>query len=150
MSKIRITKEFNFETAHALLGYNGPCKNVHGHSYNLMVTVIGIPDSDDNSPTYGMVMDFGLLKLIIKECIVDDFDHALVLNRKTSTKRFSEYKDLFSKMILTPYQPTCENLLIDFANRIQKRLPSGIKLFSLKLTETVTSHAEWHADDNPQ
>ena len=46
--KIRITKQFNFETAHALYGYDGLCKNVHGHSYKLDVTVIGNPINDTN------------------------------------------------------------------------------------------------------
>ncbi len=44
MAIIRITKAFNFEMAHALLGYKGPCKHIHGHSYELFVTVKGKPD----------------------------------------------------------------------------------------------------------
>jgi 6-pyruvoyltetrahydropterin/6-carboxytetrahydropterin synthase len=62
MSKIRITKQFSFETGHALYGYDGKCKNVHGHSYKLSVTVIGSPISDSNNVKYGMVIDFGDLK----------------------------------------------------------------------------------------
>lgn len=62
MSKIRITKQFSFETGHALYGYDGKCKNVHGHSYKLSVTVIGIPITDTNNVKYGMVIDFGDLK----------------------------------------------------------------------------------------
>ena len=58
MSKIRITKSFSFETGHALYGYDGLCKNVHGHSYKLDVTVIGSPISDSNNVKYGMVIDF--------------------------------------------------------------------------------------------
>ena len=42
-ARIRLTKEFTFETGHALYGYDGLCKNVHGHSYKLAVTVIGTP-----------------------------------------------------------------------------------------------------------
>ena len=46
MNTIRITKQFNFETGHALYGYDGACRNVHGHSYKLFVTVIGLPNDD--------------------------------------------------------------------------------------------------------
>ena len=70
MSKIRITKQFNFETGHALYGYDGKCKNVHGHSYKLSVTVIGSPIMDTSNVKYGMVIDFTDLKKIeiIQQC----------------------------------------------------------------------------------
>jgi len=76
---IRITKEFKFEMAHALPGYDGLCKNIHGHSYEMLVTVAGQPISDVNNPKYGMVMDFGDLKKIVRKIIVEVFDHSLVL-----------------------------------------------------------------------
>ena len=66
MARIRITKEFKFETAHALMGYDGLCKHIHGHSYELLVTVIGHPIEDESNPKLGMVMDFGDLKKIVK------------------------------------------------------------------------------------
>ena len=78
MSFIRITKQFSFETGHALYGYDGKCKNVHGHSYKLSVTVIGKPIADKNNVKYGMVIDFSDLKQIVKEDIVNVFDHATV------------------------------------------------------------------------
>ena len=74
MAKIRITKEFTFETGHALFGYDGKCRNVHGHSYNLAVTVIGEPITDTQNVKLGMVLDFGDLKSIVREEIVDPFD----------------------------------------------------------------------------
>ena len=52
--------------AHALWNYDGACKNIHGHSYKLFVTVIGEPDPDEESPKYGMVIDFTDLKEIKK------------------------------------------------------------------------------------
>ena len=66
MNKIRITKQFNFETGHALYGYDGACRNVHGHSYKLFVTVVGSPNSDSSNVKYGMVIDFKDLKKIVK------------------------------------------------------------------------------------
>jgi 6-pyruvoyltetrahydropterin/6-carboxytetrahydropterin synthase len=147
MAKIRLTKEFKFEMAHALLGYDGPCKNIHGHSYYLYVTIVGETLYDDASPVNGMVMDFSELKNIVMKEIVDQVDHSLAIYDKTPIQIIDPLKTTY-KLFLTPYQPTCENLIADFAIRIQKKLPAHISLFSLKLCETVTSYAEWFAADN--
>lgn len=148
MALIRVTKEFTFEMAHALLGYDGSCKYVHGHSYGLSVTVIGKPIVDESNPKLGMVIDFGDLKRIVKKTVVDVFDHALVLNAKTPRESFSKTKDLFDKMIFVDYQPTSENMVADFAERIGSQLPKGMKLHNIRLRETGTSFADWFASDN--
>lgn len=149
MSKIRITKQFSFETGHALYGYDGKCKNVHGHSYKLSVTVIGTPITDRNNVKFGMVIDFTDLKTIVKEEIVDNFDHATVFNETTPHKELAhELQSRGHHVILVDYQPTSENMVVDFANKIKNRLPENINLFSLKLQETETSFAEWFASDN--
>lgn len=149
MSQIRITKQFDFETGHALYGYDGKCRNVHGHSYKLFVTVIGTPITDTSHVKLGMVIDFGDLKKIVKEDIVDVFDHATVFNKNTPHVELAkELIDRGHNVILVNYQPTSENMVIDFAQKIASRLPNGIKLHSLKLQETETSYAEWYASDN--
>ena len=149
MGKIRITKQFNFETGHALFGYDGKCRNVHGHSYKLSVTVIGIPITDTSNVKLGMVIDFGDLKKIVKEEIVDQFDHATVFNKNTPHLELAkELMDRGHNVILANYQPTSENMVIDFAAKIRHRLPENIQLFSLRLQETDTSFAEWFASDN--
>lgn len=149
MSKIRITKQFSFETGHALYGYDGKCKNVHGHSYKLSVTVIGSPITDTNNVKYGMVIDFGDLKKIVKEEVVDVFDHATVFNKNTPHIQLAnELMQRDHHVILVEYQPTSENMVIDFADKIKKRLPDNITLFSLRLQETETSFAEWYQSDN--
>ena len=149
MSKIRITKQFNFETGHALYGYDGKCKNVHGHSYKLSVTVIGTPISDTNNVKYGMVIDFKDLKDIVESEIVDVFDHATVFNKNTPHVELAhELETRGHSVILVDYQPTSEMMIIDFAKKIKDRLPKSIELHSLKLRETGTSHAEWYASDN--
>lgn len=147
MQTIRLTKEFKFEMAHALKGYDGLCRNVHGHSYELLVTVIGIPVTDKSSVKLGMVMDFGDLKMIVRNCIIDEFDHALVLNRE-SAHEYDRNVEMFGRTILVDYQPTSENMLIDFAARLKPLLPAHVKLHHLLLRETVTSYAEWFAEDN--
>lgn len=151
MSKIRITKQFNFETAHALYGYDGKCKNIHGHSYKLSVTVIGTPISDSTSVKYGMVIDFGDLKKIVASEIVNKFDHATVFNKNTPHLELAkELEKRDHNVILVDYQPTSEMMLVDFAEKINNRLPENVKLHSLKLQETGTSNAEWFASDqNP-
>jgi 6-pyruvoyltetrahydropterin/6-carboxytetrahydropterin synthase len=149
MSTIRITKQFNFETGHALYGYDGKCRNVHGHSYKLSVTVIGTPITDTSHVKLGMVIDFGDLKKIVKEEIVDQFDHATIFNKNTPHLELA--KELTARghnVILADYQPTSENMVIDFSSKIKARLPKNIKLHSLKLQETETSFAEWFASDN--
>ncbi len=149
MSKIRITKQFSFETGHALYGYDGKCRNVHGHSYKLSVTVIGAPITDTTHVKLGMVIDFGDLKKIVKEDIEDVFDHATVFNKNTPHIELAkELEERGHNVILVDYQPTSENMVIDFAKKIKSRLPKNIELHSLKLQETETSYAEWYASDN--
>jgi 6-pyruvoyltetrahydropterin/6-carboxytetrahydropterin synthase len=149
MSRIRITKQFSFETGHALYGYDGKCKNVHGHSYKLSVTVIGTPISDTNNVKFGMVIDFSDLKKIVREEIVDVFDHATVFNQNTPHIELAkELKNRGHHVILVDYQPTSENMVVDFSDKIKARLPQEITLHSLKLQETESSFAEWYASDN--
>ena len=82
---IRITKKFDFEAGHALFGYDGKCKNLHGHSYKLYVTVIGEPINNPHNVKNGMVIDFGDLKRIVQEQIIEAFDHAMVFNELSPT-----------------------------------------------------------------
>jgi 6-pyruvoyltetrahydropterin/6-carboxytetrahydropterin synthase len=147
-SLIRVTKEFSFEMAHALWNYDGPCRNVHGHSYRLFVTLCGNPVEDPGNPKNGMVIDFSDLKNIVRREIVDVFDHSVVVSRHFDKEKTDMFTSLFGNTVLVDYQPTCENLVSDFAVRISGLLPAGIKLHSLKLYETATSFAEWYAEDN--
>ena len=146
MSIIRITKEFQFEMAHALLGYDGPCKNIHGHSYKLKVTVKGKVKEDTADSDEGMVIDFGIIKDIVNELIIDKYDHSLVLNEKMKIEE--EQFEFMNKLIIVPFQPTCEKLLVHYADLIQSKLPSNIQLHSLFLRETPNSYAEWFSEEN--
>ena len=143
---VRITKEFKFEMAHALYGYDGLCANIHGHSYKLWVTVKGEVKNENGHTKDGMLMDFTDLKSIVKPEIVDKYDHSLVLNAN------SPHADLdlsvFNKVHYLNYQPTSENLVLDFANFIQKQLPDGVDLLKVVLSETARSFAEWNKEDN--
>jgi 6-pyruvoyltetrahydropterin/6-carboxytetrahydropterin synthase len=145
---IRVTKEFPFEMAHVLWNYDGPCRNVHGHSYRLFVTIIGKPVLDKENPKNGMVMDFTELKRIVRNEVISIYDHALVLSSNFDKEKLKAFFSMFGNTVIVDYQPTCENLVADFATKIALRLPEGISLFSLKLYETATSYAEWYAADN--
>lgn len=146
MKQIRITKEFKFEMAHALSGYDGLCKNIHGHSYRLFVTIIGDVMQKEGDKKDGMVLDFGTLKDIIKSNIILKYDHSLVLNGNSSHRHID--LSVFDKVFYLPYQPTSENLVADFAQVIISKLPESVKLYSVLLSETATSYAEWFAEDN--
>ena len=133
MKRIRVSKEFHFEMAHALWNYDGVCKHIHGHSYKLFITIAGEPIEDPDDPKLGMVMDFGDLKKIVKGPVVDFLDHS---------------NQMYTKVHLFDFQPTCENLVLYIANKILPLLSPGIELYSVRLYETASSFAEWYMIDN--
>ena len=141
MSSVSITKIFSFEAAHALTGYNGPCRNIHGHSYKLWVTIYG-----PVNPHTGMILDFNDLKKIVYETVISQFDHSLILSVKD---KMLEYKAgaKADNLVELPFNPSSENLVIHFSELIGRALPETVKLYRLKLYETDTSFTEWYAND---
>ena len=148
MNRIRVTKEFGFEMAHALWNYDGACRNIHGHSYKLFITVAGVPSRDQGHPKFGMVIDFTDLKKLVKEPIVDFLDHSLVVYRAAEGETLDAVRALYEKVHVFDFQPTCENLVLYMVEIIGKQLPPGVDLCSVKLFETATSFAEWVSSDN--
>ena len=146
--KVRVTKKFTFDMAHALYGYDGPCKNIHGHTYHFRLTLIGEAIQNSSNPKNGMVIDFTELKHIVSKNVIEVFDHALVLNANSPHKKMNELQDTFEKVIYVDYQPSCENLILDFLNRIKNHLPLSVSIHNLRLDETPTSYAEWFESDN--
>jgi len=145
---IRVTTEFTFEMAHVLKDYDGPCRNVHGHSYRLMVTVSGIPVSETGNPKRGMVIDFKDLKEIVLKKIINRFDHSVVISNDFDTEKTKILSMTFGNTVIVDYQPTCENLVASFAQILKDEMPYRVHLHSLKLHETAKSYAEWIASDN--
>jgi 6-pyruvoyltetrahydropterin/6-carboxytetrahydropterin synthase len=148
MPKIRVTKRFHFEMAHTLFEYDGLCRNIHGHSYNLEITLIGEPRKHPGHPKDGMVLDFGDLKNIVKSQVISRFDHALMVNRLIPEDQMELLKKTTERLIPVDFQPTSENIVTYIAQILQQHLPSGVSLFGIRLYETVTSYAEWFASDN--
>ncbi len=148
MAKIRLTKEFSFEAAHALYNYDGKCSRLHGHSYKFFVTIKGSPIEDENNPKLGMVMDFGMLKQIVNQQIINLYDHSVMFYKKSEESALKDSSAIFKNTHVFDFQPTCENLIIYFAEKLKNQLPKNVKLHSLKLYETATSFAEWYDEDN--
>jgi 6-pyruvoyltetrahydropterin/6-carboxytetrahydropterin synthase len=148
MARIRVTKEFDFEMAHALWNYDGACKNIHGHSYRLFITLIGEPGTNSNNPKFGMVIDFKDLKQLVKEPVVDFLDHSLVVYREADGEILDTVRTMYEKVHVFDFQPTCENLVLFIVHTIQPLLPPRLELYAVKLFETATSYAEWYAEDN--
>lgn len=149
IEKVRVTKKFSFDMAHALFGHDGPCKNIHGHSYSLFVTLRGVPRRQDNHPKDGMIIDFADLKNMINKSVIHVYDHALVLSEQSDKELMEAIKRQYYKIVIVPFQPSCENLIIEIKEKIKNVLVStDFELVSLRLDETATSYAEWFASDN--
>lgn len=136
-----ITKIFRFEMAHAIHGYNGSCRNIHGHSYELQVTVAQGQEGGGYIPAPGFIMDFKELKQLVQSAVVSRMDHQVILSSKylQSHPNIKEMENLW----IWEAEPTAENLLLYMQEAIGKLLPRGLWLERLKLYETNDSYAEW-------
>lgn len=125
MKKIRVTKRFEFEAAHWLPNHPGQCKYLHGHRYELEVTIEG--KTSDIELDTGMLVDFGYLKKTVKQFIIDRFDH---------------------RSLNTVFKiPTAENVANYIFKELTRIMGSDVALghlglYSIKLWETSNSYAE--------
>ena len=136
---IYATKDFTFDAAHYLTNYEGKCKNLHGHTYRLSITLSKKFDTDlfsistvlDRKAEDYMVIDFGELSRIVEECILSKYDHA----------------DLNSFLPIT----TAEYMVVDIFNTLSlyfKEVGCEEKLYSVKLWETGTCYVEYKGEEN--
>ncbi len=144
---IRLTKIFYFEMAHAIHGYTGASKNIHGHSYELQVTVSDNEAKNGYIPVPGFIIDFKEIKRIVTESIVKEVDHKLVL----SEDYIAAHPTVRShdNLVILKAEPAAENLLIHFQQVLSQVLPTAIKLYELKLFETKDSFAIWADSEVP-
>lgn len=133
MSKLMIVKQFGFEAAHRLPNYQGPCNRVHGHSYKLEVGVSGPVDIDS-----GMIMDFKVLKSIVKTKIIDKMDHFYLNNIDVDGP----------KRPFPSHNPTAENMvrwIVEVLDQAFKAIGPHLELVLVRLWETSGSRCEWRA-----
>lgn len=144
---ISVTKIFNFEMAHAIYNYDGPCGNIHGHSYILHVTVRPANKKQEKLTAPGFVIDFKKLKEIVSAKILMVFDHKLVLSHDYLNSL--ETNSIYNNLFMFEMEPSAENLLLFISKELTISLPQDITLHSLKLYETNSSYAEWVNDECP-
>jgi 6-pyruvoyltetrahydropterin/6-carboxytetrahydropterin synthase len=137
---IRLTKIFHFEMAHALHGYPGDCKNIHGHSYKLHVTLESSENFREFIPGHGMLIDFREIKSVVNTFVLKTFDHKLLLSRNFLS-RFP-ITSIPDNLVIWDVEPTAENMLIYIKNSLTDVFPPGLRLAELKLYETRDSYAE--------
>lgn len=137
---LRISRSFQFDAAHALKDYNGPCRNIHGHRYRLEVTIRQVSTTNEASEYDGILMDFKQLKKIVHACIIDPLDHALILSKPYAEQIRKAYDGIIYEM---EDEPTAENMIHHFLEQLQAQMPSGIVVSKIRLHETENCFAEW-------
>ncbi|MBT6068431.1 6-carboxytetrahydropterin synthase QueD [Candidatus Peregrinibacteria bacterium] len=142
---MKVSKEFDFEAAHFLPHYHGKCERLHGHSYKLIVTVEG-----DIEPESGMVIDFVILKKIVKERIIEKLDHYLLndlMENPTAEntivwmwEQLSPLSEILKQENTSDDLPEeAEKIMADKEKPHKKNVPTDVKLAELKLWETAKS-----------
>lgn len=121
---LSLTKVFHFETGHALNEYEGACKNIHGHSYELRVSVTTSNQSDDFLPAPGFIIDFKEIKKIVTQKIVDHLDHKLILS-KAYLQKHPQFNEL-ENLIIWDFEPSAENILLFIKNTLFNEFPEEI------------------------
>lgn len=144
MNQVRICKIFTFDAAHQLEGHKGKCANVHGHTYKLEVVVSGEPLSDKHPGEEGFVMDFGDVKQIVKEKIVDRLDHAFLA--MGTEPAYTALQSTGTKITSLGFRTTAENLVLFICHTLRT---AGLPMHSVRIWETPTSYAEVLAAEIP-
>ena len=132
-----VTKTVKFDAAHVLTNHQGLCKNLHGHTYRVDVSV-----AQADGEAGDMVIDFKDLKGIANEVICDRFDHAFVYNTESAGE--CEIAAVVEKngmrTVAIPFRSTAENLAKMFYSELKARIPG---LSAVKVWETADSCAEY-------
>lgn len=119
---MKISKTFRFEASHILPKHPGKCSRLHGHSYQVQVTVLG-----SVHPATGFVIDFAEIKKIVQP-LVDKLDHQHL-------NRFMSY-------------PSAENIATWFGRQIHAELMDSVLYGTgtmVKVCETADTTAVWHS-----
>ena len=131
-----VTKTVKFDAAHVLTNHQGLCKNLHGHTYRVDVSVAQAEDD-----VRDMVIDFKDLKRIAEEVVCSRFDHAFIYSTESEGEReiAAVVERYGMRTVAIPFRSTAENLAKLFFEELKARVPG---LFSVKVWETADSCAE--------
>lgn len=134
---MKIGKEFHWEMGHRLPSHKGACRNMHGHSYRMVVEVEG-----SINPETGMLIDFGDISKIVKP-VVAEFDHAFLCER-SDTEVLSLLERLDMKRVVMDEPSTVENICGVFVTKLHAAIGGvpEIDAFTVRIWETATSVAE--------
>lgn len=144
------TKEFTFDCAHMLTGHNGLCRNLHGHTYRLLISVAGRRISTGSAA--GMVVDFRDLKSFVQTGVVDTFDHAYVYNAQAegAEREIAKVCEAAGLKTVCMERVTAENMARYIFKVLDRALAgASCKLWKVRLYETPTSYAEVTVDGIP-
>lgn len=133
---IEIAKEFHWEMGHRLPFHEGGCRNVHGHSYRMRVSVSGTLDSN------GMVVDYFDLRRIL-DPVIDRIDHAFLCDRSDAVMlAFLEENNL--KRVVVDFPSTAENIALWLLGQVAQELQGyeNIAEIAVRLHETENTYAE--------
>lgn len=141
---MKVTKEVTFDSAHMLSNYSGKCKNLHGHTYKLQVSVEGKQQTEGNEEC--MVLDFNALKRAL-EYVTDAFDHAIIFSdvehRGEAEDALYDWAEKFSmNFIVVNGKSTSENIAQYIEKTIYEILDMPGITVGIRLWETPTSFAE--------
>ena len=145
---IRVVKEYKFDAAHRLTNYIGPCSNIHGHSYKVQICFergmdmeVGVR-SCSRLNEQCMVVDFKDIKGIIGDWIMQNFDHALILDRNDTILRNFFESGICQKMYYMEGSPTAERMAVQILKVAEaETFESSLRPIWVKVWETETSYA---------
>ncbi len=140
---LEITKIIEWDMGHRVPNHKHKCRHPHGHRYRLEMTVAGPVSEIKGSSDEGMVCDFGDIKDHMLNKIYSKLDHCFLASEEDPVfKPLAHDKSLDLNIVLVPFVPTAENILVWCQQRLLENFPSHLKLVRLRLFETPTSYAE--------
>ena len=132
---MKIAKEFRWEMGHRLPEHFGLCKNIHGHSYKMIVEFEGELDKNQ------MVIDYYDVEKIVKP-VIEKLDHSFMVN-KDDEKVIEFLEKMNSKKVIVSFNSTAENICSYLLSEIKKcSLPLNISTVKVRVYETQFDYAE--------
>jgi 6-pyruvoyltetrahydropterin/6-carboxytetrahydropterin synthase len=146
MHLFHITRRLEFDAGHRIPNHQGQCRHLHGHRYQLEITLQGEMNTEGGSSEEGMLMDFGLIKQIMQNVIIDPWDHSFfVADSDHELIRFLQSIPDHKTTIIRGV-PTAENLAKNafdlLAPVIQEQYGKNLRLQQLRLFETPNCWAD--------